>query len=244
MKKALIIFFILLPALAQARTLQLLQLHYLLSNPPHSYWNFNAGNSNDYEGAFNGADTSMSYSSGLFGKSAVFNGTSSFISLANNSLFSTSTISWNFWIDPAALPASGATVKLIDKRDDASGTNGYNYELLNNSGTQEILAASKNADTWGTWTATLTTNAWTMLTFVKSGSSVTLYINGVSKGTGGSNLTYTDFSTNLRVGEGTDGSGTLNGKIDDLQFYTSALTQAEITRLASSRSIEGPGISR
>ncbi len=90
------------------------------------------------------------------------------------------------------------------------------------------------------------TGAWYHLASVVDGSDVTLYVDGVSQGstphTGSINSSPTNaFEIGRYKGSGTASNRhCLNGKMDDVRAYQRALTQAEITHLASSRGVGGP----
>ena len=90
------------------------------------------------------------------------------------------------------------------------------------------------------------TGAWHHLASVADGSNVTLYVDGVSQGaTAYSGSVESSPTNNFEIGR-YKGSATasdrhcLDGRMDDIRAYTRALTQAEITHLATSRGIEGP----
>lgn len=90
------------------------------------------------------------------------------------------------------------------------------------------------------------TGAWHHLASVVDGSNVTLYVDGISQGATAYSGSINSSPTNaFEIGR-YKGSGTasdrhcLDGKMDDIRTYGRALTQAEITHLASQRGIEGP----
>ena len=90
------------------------------------------------------------------------------------------------------------------------------------------------------------TGAWYHLASVVDGSDVTLYVDGVSQGsTPYTGSTVTSPTNAFEIGRYKGSAGAsdrhcLNGKMDDVRAYQRALTQAEITHLASSRGVEGP----
>jgi hypothetical protein len=196
-----------------------------------SYWNMQ-GNSNDYVGTNNGVDTTITYSTGngIVGEGAGFNGSSSGIAIAQNSDLTPSTMSWSFWVKPNSLPSTGNLNNLIDKRDNTNGTNGYGIGLYNPSGTQTIIFASKNSDSWPSWSVTLSTSSWSNLVFIRSGTAVTLYINDVSQGASGM-VTFTDFSTNLYFGNRSGNNFFYNGAMDEIGLWSKALSSQEISDL-------------
>ena len=76
------------------------------------------------------------------------------------------------------------------------------------------------------------TDTWKLLTLVKSGSTLTLYVDGVSQGSRSmTNITPVDY-----IGTGQTGGGDyhFNGQIDDLRIYNRALTSTDIQALYNS----------
>ena len=83
---------------------------------------------------------------------------------------------------------------------------------------------------------------WTHLAFSRDAGSGTIkyYVNGVST-VSSSNSDLASFANGLNVGVwGNGSSGRYDGLMDDIRIYDRALTQAEITHLASSRGVLGP----
>jgi len=75
--------------------------------------------------------------------------------------------------------------------------------------------------------------AWHLMTYTRSGTTLSLYINGVAKGTSTTTTTNNINTTaQIKVGRGPTDAYTLNGMIDDLRIYNRALTQTEISYLA------------
>ena len=95
-----------------------------------------------------------------------------------------------------------------------------------------------------TTTTPVPDNTWHHVTATRSGSDCKVYVNGVLAGT----KTISGYPSapdlkDLLIGGLWNGSTTLNlstGYMDDIRVFTRALTQAEITHLATSRGIEGP----
>ena len=77
-------------------------------------------------------------------------------------------------------------------------------------------------------------NLWYHMTFVKSGSNYTLYLNGQIESTIAipQSSSYTE-SAGLVIGSIGDGNEVFKGKIDEVRVYNRALTQDQITYLAT-----------
>ena len=86
--------------------------------------------------------------------------------------------------------------------------------------------------------STLASN-WTHVSVVVSGTNASYYEDGalVDSGTTQQNA---DLSLSGRIGAWGTGGDEFEGRIDDIRIYDRAITQAEITHLASSRGVEGP----
>lgn len=77
-------------------------------------------------------------------------------------------------------------------------------------------------------------NTWYHLVGVYDGTARTIYVNGVSKGSDSTVQTRTDFGDNTTIGRAGSFNGQyFQGQIDDVRVYDHALTQGEITELAS-----------
>jgi fibronectin type 3 domain-containing protein/regulation of enolase protein 1 (concanavalin A-like superfamily) len=106
------------------------------------------------------------------------------------------------------------------------GANGVRFAINNGSGEQGINSGSA-----------LASGCWSHVAVTLSGSTATLYVNGVVAGTNtGMTITPRDFSpTRNLVGDSQFGTDpTLNGILDDFRIYNYALSASEITSLVGS----------
>ena len=91
-------------------------------------------------------------------------------------------------------------------------------------------------------------NTWNHVVWASDSSGTTMYVNGIAVSLtyfAGSQGTPQFFASNLNAawigGRALNGGDKfLDGLIDDVRIYDRALTQAEITHLASQRGVEGP----
>lgn len=87
-------------------------------------------------------------------------------------------------------------------------------------------------------TTTITTNIWRHFSVTRSGTTLTVFVNGASEGTTTDSSNYS-LDSDLRLG-GRKFAGFENGWVgylDDFRIYRRALTQAEILMLAQRRGI-------
>jgi hypothetical protein len=112
---------------------------------------------------------------------------------------------------------------------DSSGW--YGWQLIkNNSNIQfQFLSASAGVGTV-TSSSTVTTGVWYHIAVVRSGSTITLYIDGTSKGTSTTTASYSSANSFFRVGDERTISYPLDGYVDDLRItkgyarYTATFT--------------------
>jgi hypothetical protein len=108
-------------------------------------------------------------------------------------------------------------------------TSNFALGFIGSGGVTKMYAyiGATGADTTGS--ATVTLNTWNHVAFVRSGSTVTLYLNGTSNGT--LSASYSQGATNVTIGSRYTGATEyITGYIDDLRItkgvarYTSNFT--------------------
>lgn len=190
------------------------------------YWKLD-GNSNGIFGN-NGTDTSITYNSGN-GKliqGAGFNGTASNISITHSSSFNTNNIiSASAWCYPTTNTRYEPILTKYSLLDSTKG-----WEMSNNAGTPRCILRGSLLNVTGSSGFTL--NAWNHIAFTYNGTTLTLYLNGVSVGTNTGSST-TDSSVNIRIGTRNDGNATdwFTGNIDECCFWNRALSADEVKDL-------------
>jgi hypothetical protein len=139
------------------------------------------------------------------------------------------------WIYPTSLTSGNF---ILSKQTNVSTASGYAFRVLDSTsgGNASKLAfyASSNGSTWDivaiTATTALSTNTWYHVAVTRSGSSFTIWLNGVSDGTGTSSTAIQDNTNPLCIGAAPGGGGTYTGYIDDLRItkgvarYTATFT--------------------
>jgi hypothetical protein len=192
-----------------------------------SYWSFNGGNSNDAVGSNNGTDTNVIYQrlGAIIGKCIDLDGTG-FINVGNSSSLNPTTgISISAWIN-TDYP------DLLDNwffaRDD--DTLGRSYAFgINGSGQIEVQI---NGLSTITTTTTLPSNIHHVVLTGNSTNGYIVYLDSVSVGTASwvaPGVTTGDTTIGERTYSGFQ--GLFDGFIDEVGFWSRALTQSEVTAL-------------
>ncbi len=201
---------------------------------PVAEWNFdeNTGVTNIFDTSGNGKTGVLNtfdisaWTVGKLGSSLNFDGSTDYVEVASPSL-PTGDFTYSAWVN------------LADNTDETI------VDILNGSGVNEFqiyvdasnkieVSLHSNGATMTT-TGTVSTGVWTHIAVTRSGSLITVYINGTPDPTTGTYGTALSFSTcSLLIGVDADSVCTgslgnyLNGKIDDIHVYNYARTPAQI----------------
>jgi hypothetical protein len=209
-------------------------------------------NANDSLEDYNGtAYGGLTYSAGKSGNAFTFNGTTSYVSLPDNSMNLTGDFSISMWV----YPTSGLTQSILDNIAFASGSinKGWQLDINNMTGAQSgkitfsiPQGPASNAYTgWEFRTTSLTNNAWNHIVIKRvDGVNTYCWVNNISQsyvlfGTGANittNPTYhtTQYVTigSYKLLSGAVGGLMKNGSmIDESYIYNRQLTTQEITDL-------------
>ena len=186
------------------------------------------GNTNDTTGTYNGTATDITYGTGKYGNSAIFNAISDRITTTIDRV--NSDTSYSMWVNPTN---NTIGFGLISTTDTTTASNYFNQSFIDTSGKLRFgigwIAGSIS-------TTTIPNNSWTYITLVKEGSNYSTYINGVFE------AIYTNSTTvltnPLSIGDYNGSAGI--GSIDQVEIYDRALTQQEIDTLYTQSSYTVP----
>ena len=171
------------------------------------------------------------YSTSVIGGSGYFDGSGDYLTVADNNALEllASDFTIECWVYPTG--GSGASRDVISKRSAGANYGGYSLYLdpSNNCG---FVADSDTSAPWAVAiTGTLVTlNQWTHLAATRSGSTWTLWKNGVSAGTATASITINDAVTSVGVGAIGNGDQPFTGYITDARIikgtavYTTTFT--------------------
>lgn len=179
----------------------------------------------------NNASLSTTQSSISLANSIIFDGSSGHGTMSSStSLELTSTGTIMGWLKIPNSPNAFGTI--IAKRVNSTPS-GVDYQLdLDSSGfnLRGSISDGVTIDIIG-GTTTLATDTWYHFTFVWNGTSLNLYLNGVSDATTVSQTINAQVTSNpLEIGRGNDTSPVyFKGNIEQLLVYNKALSQLEIT---------------
>lgn len=158
----------------------------------------------------------ISTAQGKFGgASALFDGTGDSLTVASNAAFTLDgNFTIEFWLYVNTMKQSGVI------SNGASSFSGTAFVIVLNHSTQtnklSIWNAPSNNSAALCTTGTLTTGTWYHAAFVRSGTTLTSYLNGVAGTTATTSATFTTSATNFRVGRYWNGD--FDGYIDEVRI--------------------------
>ena len=210
----------------------------ILSASPVGYWHFDQ-NGNDSSGNSNTATlvNSPSYGTGHLGSAISLNGSSQYLTVADNASFNYSNgLTIATWVKINSAPSTAGGI--WSDIDTGSQYNGVRVLVLSDRTIQFRLG---NATTYYTLVSStaLSTGAWHQVTCTFDGTSSTagtmkIYIDGVQETgtTATSNFGVTDNSDVKYIGQTIGQSYYLNGSLDELQVYNQALMASDVHALS------------
>ncbi len=162
--------------------------------------------------------------SGKYGNALSFNGTNSYVSVANPNL-PTGDYTWSAWINPNQTSTFRGIMV-------SHGTGPGQLEMDIDSGRVVIYTNDSQRIVSAT---IISTGVWTHLALSRAGSTIRLYLNGNQDPNTGTDAAAQNFQgCPLLIGVDNDSgcTGSLNGffdgRIDEVRIYSRALSQAEI----------------
>lgn len=201
-----------------------------------SYWTLDESQSEkgiakDIIGTNNGTSHGTTIVMGKNGNARNFNGTTDYISIANNpSLDITGDFSISLW----TLRNPTRDGILVSKMTDAANSGGFEV-LHGNSG--EVYCRTSDGTTYlDSYTSYgILDNNWHHIAVVKSGTSCAIYADGQDRtGVRQSNHIIQTNSLNVVIGSTSDLKRPYNGIIDEVRVYNRALSASEVTNLYTS----------
>jgi hypothetical protein len=176
-------------------------------------------NSNDNYGINNGVNTAITYATGKIGNAAVFNGTSSYVSLGNNPSLKLSIGTISAWVK--TISAGSSFRGIVTKQ--------FAYSLFLNDGV--LILYDWNANAIRSTGVNLNDNLWhhVVLVFDSGTSNNFIYIDGTLRLT--FLMTVSNQNTALAIGSGGGSTQLINGSIDEVAIYNTKLSQSQITQL-------------
>jgi autotransporter-associated beta strand protein len=198
----------------------------------------------------NGAGGTLTTTGGPIAGSGMLtlNGTGSSLDVMNPITDLSGTSSWtvSLWVKTNQ---SGATLfNKGDGTDWATGNSNFYLGTTTNGGTGAgtVPDAVRYGGGWVAGSANVSNGQWNMVTYTDNAGTESVYTNGVlnsvSLEQGG--FDTADIGAVVRFGlntDNSDGAVNLNGSLSDINFYNTALTQAQIQNLYTSNVAGGNG---
>lgn len=170
-------------------------------------------------------NNTVTFTTGKFNNAGSFNGSNQSLSLTNGSTFFTgsSAKAFSCWINPSSQPGTGVrktflswgntTHRLLLAYKDTGGTK---YISISDGATNQDVSAQ-----------TLSNGTWYNIVASLSGSTLTIWLNGVSIGTPTVNIV--SGSQGFGIGDIRPETGeNFPGLIDDVAIFSRALTQTDV----------------
>tara|TARA_B100001059_G_scaffold102700_1_gene102478 strand:- start:1890 stop:4280 length:2391 start_codon:yes stop_codon:yes gene_type:complete len=194
------------------------------------------GNATDVSGNYNGAESSITYNTGQYGGAAVFNGSSSTISIPNLKSVLNNNFSVSFWWKPELM--NTFQVPIGGLYDEAGGA-AYGWMVYQGSDNKMylywIISISPNTSNAFSNNTVLTQGSWYHIVATKSSTGAALYVNkadAASSPSAGSvwNIEYTT-NPNFYFGKRNVSNSYANGVLDQVRLYNTILTQTNVDDL-------------
>jgi len=165
--------------------------------------------------------------SGKFGNSLVFNGTSTRVFIGSStSLNLTAGMTVMAWVYPTANQTGNRT---IIRRE----TNGYWLYSGRTTGTMRPYGGAVVGSGTETVTAptALALNTWSHVAVTYDGATVSLYVNGTLVSTNGASGSIVSGTTPLYIGGTASSTDYFQGRIDEVRVYNRALSSTELATI-------------
>jgi hypothetical protein len=190
----------------------------------------------DETGIYDGTATNINYTFGRFGQAAVFNGSSSYITINSTSTTpfdaSSEDFSISAWINVSSFQNDAC---IISKWGSTSTNQSYFFGFGGSADNTKLIVYEKSGSTThviNSTSTTITTGSWFHVAYVRNPTQTIIYINGVAETFSNTNTINSGNSQPIIVGRQEGYAGTsFNGKIDQVRIFSSALTSTQVTEL-------------
>jgi len=199
-----------------------------------SSWEFDENSGNvaiDKQGINNGAIIDGIWGTGINGSCVNFNGTSSNVSIPNNTTLNPAdAITMMAWVKTN----ENKTAKIFEKGD----WDGHSIGMDKWLGWQASIRMEDNSSNTLVWGGGLPIlNEWYHLALTYDGSTQKIYVNGQLKNSKAVTGKLKVNARDLSIGSDNASQKFFNGSIDDVKIYGSALDQTEIQTNFNSRKV-------
>jgi hypothetical protein len=181
-------------------------------------------NVNDIGNTYNGVNSNVTFNaSGKFGAAAVFNGSSSVITLPALPITTSSNVTFSAWIKGSTDATDATIVSTLAE-------NGLEFRVINST----VRAVYRKGSSWYASSAvSITADAWNhvVLTY-EQGVGFNIYVNNNTPTIYAETGTLSILGSSNTIGKYADGSsGYFDGSIDQVRIFNDSLTSAEVSKL-------------
>ena len=194
-----------------------------------AYYKFD-GNANDETTNYDGTESNITYEFGRYGTAAVFNGTSSYVSLTDIPSSVSADISISAWINADTLSGDRTIISLRENRlIEISINSGYSagqrLEFKFYDGGNKVINLNENLITVGNWHHICLT--------AQAGGNMIAYFDGVAQGSplAIGNVYVANQSDAIGAYYISSAGGFFDGKIDQVRIYGLLLDATEVANL-------------
>ncbi len=161
--------------------------------------------------------------------SIVFDGTNDYADFGNILNFTTESFTFNVWFYLSNFIPSSPEQGPVLFYKGSFNTNGYYCQFGQNGSINIVTNQSGSYQVSGTAAGTVSLNTWYCVSFVRSGSNITIYVNGNQSSSSNSHINPTSSSNNFTLcSYGGTPSIFSNFRISQFSTYNRALTASEI----------------
>jgi hypothetical protein len=168
------------------------------------------------------------YSSANFG-SIVFDGTNDYATCSNILNFTTESFTFNAWFYLSNFIPSAPDQGPILFYKGSFNTNGYYCQFGQNGSINFVTNQSGAYQSSGTAAGIISLNTWYCLSLVRSGSNITIYVNGNQSSSSNSHINPTSSSDSFLLCSYNFGIYS-NFRISQFSAYNRALSAAEVSQ--------------
>ena len=166
--------------------------------------------------------------SGKFGGALTFNGTSSMVTVADNTTLDlTNGMTLSAWVYPTSNSPAWRTVILKENTTDLV----YALYGTGDTAVPQGMRLSGGATKAALGTVAPPLNTWTHLAVTYDGSNLRLYVNGTLTGTTAATGNMANSALPLRIGGNSIWGEYFAGRIDEVRIFNRALAASEVTSM-------------
>lgn len=198
------------------------------------YWKLD-GNSNDSLGVLNGTDSgSPTYAAGKIGDAVTYNGSSSYATIANNASLFPTALTVSLWIKFTTVQQNKHIFTL--QNANSSPYAGFSIFVEDSANGKKVWSATRSTS-FGYITSTnnLNDGNWHHILVTFDSGTHTLYVDGTQNAQNTGKTLAWDTGADLQFGKFYNYSGGYyDGSLDEVGYWSRALTGSEITELYNS----------